>query len=126
MTLDPSFTTATFTPDRLHAGSFPIATIQGTLTDDQAVGALVRGTVLAQHTDETWAIVHEGGDHTAAKAKGILAKDADPSGGDVAAIIYVSGEFNEDRVTLGGTVTLDDVREVLKDHNVYLRNPVPA
>lgn len=126
MTFDPAFTSTSFTPDRLHAGSFPIATIQGTLTNNQSQGALTRGAVLGQHTDGTWGRVHQTGNYGAATARGILAKSADPSGGNVEVIIYATGEFNEDEVTLGGTVTLANVREVLAAYNVYLRAPVDA
>lgn len=126
MTFDPAFTSSSFTPDRLHAGDFPIATIQGTLTNNQSQGACTRGTILAQHTDGTWGKVHQTGNYAAAKARGILAKDADPSGGDVEVIIYATGDFNEDRVSLGGTVVLADVRAILEGWNVYLRNPVSA
>ncbi len=126
MSFDPAFTSSSFTPDRLHAGAFPIATIQGTLTNNQAQGALTRGAILGQHTDGTWGRVHQTGNYGAATARGILAKDADPSGGNVEVIIYATGDFNEDRVTLGGTVTLAQVRAVLEGWNVYLRNPVSA
>lgn len=126
MTFDPAFTSTAFTPDRLHAGDFPIKTVEGVLTNNQSQGALTRGAVLGQHTDGSWGRVHQTGNYGAATAKGILAEDADPTLAPITVTIYVTGEFNEDSVTLGGTVALADVRDVLKDRNVYLRFPVSA
>lgn len=122
---DPSYSSTPYNPDRLIAGDFPHATIDGPLIDNQSVGALSRGAVLG-FSGGNWAVVHQTGSFGAATAKGILAKDADPSGGGVSAVIYVTGEFNEDRLSFGGTLDADDVRSFLQDFNIYLRKPVAA
>lgn len=124
---DPDFSTSAYTPDRLIAGDSDLVTREVTLTENQAQGALTRGAVLGYFvTDDKYARVHQTGNYTATTAKAILAKDADPSSGDVTALVYVAGEINEDRVNLGGTVTADDVRESLQSVGIYLKSPTSA
>lgn len=123
--MDPSFTQTAFTPDRLIAGDKKLVTREVTLTENQAQGALVRGAVLGLASGK-YARVHQTGSYPATTARAILVNDADPSGGDVTALIYDEGEFNEDRINLGGTVTADDVRETLRAVGVHLKKPTPA
>ena len=124
---DPTYSSSAYTPDRLIAGDKKLITREVTLTNNQAQGALVRGAVLGYYaTDNKFARVHQTGNYPAATAKAILAKDADPSGGDVTALIYDEGEFNEDRINLGGTVTVAAVREFLEFSGIHLKNPVNA
>lgn len=120
---DPTYTETPYAPDRLIGGDKKLITRDVTLTDNQAVGALSRGAVLGRAAG-VFAVVHQTGTYVATTARAILAKDADPSGGDVTATVYLEGEFNEDELTLGGTVTLDDVRDVLSDVGVHLKSPV--
>lgn len=122
---DPSFNTTPYNPDRLVAGHHQLVTRVVTLTDNQSIGALTRGTVLGE-VSGTYAAVHQTGSYGAATAKAILAEDADPSGGDVEAMIYVAGEFNQDEILLNGTVVTADVIERLQENSVYLKAPVPA
>ena len=121
---DPSFSSAATNPDRLIAGDLKLVTRAVTLTDNQGQGALTRGAVLGKHTDDTYGRVHQTGNYGAATARAILAKDADPSGGDVQAQVYELGEFNETELNLGGTVTLAQVREPLRAVGIYLKVPV--
>ena len=124
---DPSFSSTPYTPDRLIAGDEKLITREVTLTENQAQGALVRGAVLGYDSAaDKYARVHQLGLHGAATARAVLAKDADPSGGDVTAVVYDQGEFNEDSLTLGGTVTLANVREPLRAVGVHLKSPVSA
>lgn len=124
MSQNPSFTeNAEHVLDELLVGG-PIRTRTITLADNQAVGALTRGAVIARHSDDTHAVVHETGNYAASKAVAILAAAADPSGGDVEALVYVEGDFNEDLLSFGGTVDADAVREVLQDRSIYLKKPV--
>jgi len=122
---NPSFASTPYSPDRLIAGDFPVVTIDVTLTENQAQGALTRGAVLGLAGGK-YARVHQTGSYLASTARAILAIDADPSGGDVTASVYVTGEFNEDSLNFGGTVVADDVRQTLQDYIVFLRKPVSA
>ena len=125
MSMDPSFSSDAEVIDRLIAGDLKLVTRQVLLADNQSVGALTRGAVLGFALGG-YSIVHQTGSFPASTARAILAKDADPSGGPVVALVYELGEFNEDALSFGGTVDADDVREVLRTVGIYLKNPVSA
>lgn len=125
--MEPSFSSDSYTPDRLIAGDVKLVTREVTLTNNQSQGALLRGAVLGYDAATgKYGRVHQTGDHGAATARAILAKDANPTAGDVTAIVYDAGEFNEDSLTLGGTVVLADVREPLRAVGIHLKKPVSA
>ena len=124
---DPSFAQATYTPDRLIGGNKKLITRDVTLTDLGATGALLRGTVLGMITASSiygisLSAVIDGSE----VARAILAKDSDPSGGDVVALIYDEGEFNEDSLTIGTAHTVATIREDLRAVGVHLKKPVSA
>jgi len=122
---DPSFSSSSLNPDRLIAGDLKLVTREVTLTENQAQGALTRGAILG-FDGTNYARVHQTGNFGAATARAILAKDADPSGGNVTALIYELGEFNEGELTTGGTVTVAQCREALRAVGVYLKTAVSA
>ncbi len=123
MSLKPEFTqNAEHVLDELLVGG-PVKTRSVNLTENQAQGALTRGAVLGfDGTD--YARVHQTGAFGAATARAVLAEDADPSGGDVQALVYEAADINEDAVSLGGTVTADQVRESLRGLGIFLKKPV--
>ena len=51
----------------------------------------------------------------------VLAEKANAADNDVQAVVYFSGEFNENALVLGVGHTLDSVRIALRAKNVYLR-----
>lgn len=53
----------------------------------------------------------------------ILAEAADASSGDVQAITYKSGDFNQDAITFGTGHTAASVKAGLQDRNIYLHAP---
>ncbi len=122
---DPSFSSTPFSPDRLLAGDHKHVTAVVTLTDNQSIGALTRGAVLG-FAAAKYANLHQTGSYTASTVRAILADDADPSSGDVEAMVYLTGEFNEDELVYGGTVDNDDVRELAATQSIYLKSPVSA
>ncbi len=120
---NPSFTqNSELDHDELVAGG-PVKTREVTLTDTNSQGALVRGAVLG-YSSGTYARVHQTGSHTAATARAILAEDADPSGGDVTALVYEAGDFNQDSLNFGGTEAIADVIEPLRALGIHLKDPV--
>lgn len=124
MTLQPRFTTETHTPDRLHAGDFPIRTLDVTIASGQN---LARGALLGRITASgkyvlSLAAAADGSQNPVA----ILAEDVDASAGDKKGIVYVSGDFNEDAIIYGTGHTADSVRAGLRDLNIYLHKPVSA
>lgn len=120
----PSFSSTSYTPDRLLAGDFPRETQTVTLISGQN---LARGAVLGKITASgkyTLSLSASGDGSQTPVA--ILAADTDASGGDKLAPIYLSGDFNEDRVTLGAGHTVASVRDGLRDLAIYLKKPVAA
>ena len=124
--IDPSFSSETLNPDRLIAGGANGPTTEEvTLTDISTSGALVRGTVLGQVTaDSKWGLCLSASGDGSQNARAILAKDADPTGADLTAQIFRTGQFNEDALTFGTGTTLANSRETLADQALLLVNPV--
>jgi hypothetical protein len=123
-----SFTNAegTFVPDNLHAGDFPIRTRKVTI----ALGAgqnLVRGAVLGKITASGKYILSlsaaaDGSQIPAA----ILAEDTNAVAADQEAVAYISGDFNENALTIGAAHTIASIKDTLRDANIYLHKPVSA
>lgn len=118
----PFFSSEEYAPDALHAGDFPIRTWDVTLASGQN---LTRGALLGKITS--------GGKYTlslSAASDGsqtpdaILAEDCDASGGDKQAIVYISGDFNEDQIHYGASHTAASVRAGLRAKNIYLHPSV--
>lgn len=124
MTLQPKFSSESFTPDQLHAGDFPIRTLDVTIASGQN---LTRGALLGKITASGKYVLS-----LSAAADGsqtpvaILAEDVDATAGDKDGIAYISGDFNEDAITYGTSHTAASVREGLRDLNIYLKKPVSA
>lgn len=113
---------ASYTPDRLIAGAYPIETRKVTLVSGQN---LVRGAVLGKITS--------GGKYTlslSASSDGSQVPDAvlvdttDASGGDKEVMVYTRGEFNEAALTIGTGHTADSIREGLRVKNIHLKKTV--
>lgn len=124
MDLQPKFTTESYTPDRLHAGDFPIRTLDVTIASGQN---LTRGALLGKITASgkyvlSLAAAIDGSQTPVA----ILAEDVDATGGDKSGIVYISGDFNENAITYGTGHTADSVRAGLRDLNIYLHKPTSA
>ena len=112
----------TFTPDDLHAGDFPIRTRKVTLVSGQN---LTRGALLGQiTTGGKYKLSASAAGDGSETPRAILADDVNASGGDKDAIVYLSGDFNEDAMTYGVGHTAASVREGLRDLNIYLHTPV--
>lgn len=118
--MDLSISTDTYGPKSLFAGSFPVQTEAGSLT----TGNLTQGRLLERGvTLGTWVDCD-----TPASAEGVLASDADASGGAQAIVVYVSGSFDEDGGTLNWNLACgpadgpinDATRAALKANNIYL------
>lgn len=56
----------------------------------------------------------------------ILADDSDASGGDVNGGLYLTGEFNENRVAYDVSWTLVAVKDALRKWNIFLKSAVIA
>lgn len=107
----------TYAPDNLIAGDFDTVTKAVTIISGQN---LLRGAVLqVSGTPGKYNIVT-----TDANAKYILAEDCDATSGDKTATVYVTGEFNQTEVYIGGGATLAGVAAALEPLSIFLRTPV--
>ena len=76
---------------------------------------LTAGTVLEKDGDKYIKVA------TAANADAILLEDTNATDADTTAPLLIGGTVDEDMLTLGGALTVDDVRDVLRDKNIYLK-----
>ncbi len=108
-----------YTPDNLLAGEYPrverVVTIAAGA--DLAKGAVL-GRITANGKFKLSASASTDGSQT---PDAILAERANAADNDVQAVVYFSGEFNENALVLGAGHTLDSVRIALRAKNVYLR-----
>ena len=82
-----------------------------------AEGEHTRGEVLGKNADGNFELTDD-----ATKAEAILLDDVTvPSGATANAPILMGGVVAEQDLKLGGTLTLDDVRDTLRDKNIYLK-----
>ena len=109
----------TYTPDNLLAGEYPRVARLITI----AAGVdLAKGSVLGRITESgkfklSAAADKDGSEHLDA----ILAENAPANDQEVQAVVYFSGEFNENALTLGKGHTLESIRADLRVKNIYLR-----
>lgn len=108
--------------DGLIAGSAPTPIEKwGTLVSGQSV---VRGQMLGIVTASgKYATYASNASNGTEVANAICAQTCDATSGDLPILIYQSGTFNEDRLTLshsGDTIT-DAIREVLRKIGIYIR-----
>lgn len=121
----PSFNqTGVDAPDGLHGGDFPIRSVQATLIAGQN---LTRGAVLGKITtggklNLSLSAAADGSENV----YGILAEDADASGGDKEVIVYTAGDFNENKLTIGAAHTADSIRDAFRDLGIHIRDGIPA
>ena len=104
--------TTTFTPVKLIAGSDPdIITVPGTLLSGQNLAA---GVLVESDTAGKWK-VHSGIDGTSKeplkKVAGVLVNAVDASGGDAAALVYISGNFFASQLTFPAAVNTNLLKQ---------------
>ncbi len=108
-----------YAPDNLLAGEYPrverVVTIAAGA--DLAKGAVL-GRITANGKFKLSASASLDGSQT---PDAVLAEKANAADNDVQAVVYFSGEFNENALVLGVGHTLDSVRIALRAKNVYLR-----
>ncbi|MGE4536655.1 MAG: head decoration protein [Desulfovibrio sp.] len=108
-----------FSPDNLIAGDAKIVTAAGTIAS--GAGVLVRGTVLGKITANGKYLkaigTAEDGSQT---PDAILAEDVDATSADALSVVCLSGQFAESALILDASLTLDGIRDGLRDKNIYL------
>ena len=123
--MKPSFSTETFTPDLLIAGSnIGIITRDITLASGQN---LTRGALLGKITATSKYILSLSGASDGSQVPtAILVHDTNATAGDQKTAIYESGEFNAAALTLGTAHTIASVRDGLRDLGIHLKAIVSA
>lgn len=122
--MNPSFSSKSFTPDKLHAGDYPIRTLQATLITGQNLN---RGAVLGKITASgklklSLSAAVDGSQDVYA----ILAEDMDATSEDKTVTIYVAGDFNSNAMTFGADHTADSTRDAFRDLGIYVVDGVTA
>lgn len=110
----------TFVPDSLFAGDFPRVTDKVTL----AGGAVYpRGTVLGRVTATGKYVKCDPAANDGSQTpRSINVYDVDATGGDKQGSAYLTGEFNEAAISLGGAGTANDVRDGLRALSIFLKS----
>ncbi len=121
----PSIQAEIYVPDQLIAGRFPLVTQPVTIAAGAAV--LKRGTVLGIVTAsgkyiQSVKTAADGSQNPVA----ILADDADPTGGDVQAGVYLTGEFNQNAIIFDASWTVATLTAPLRALSIFLKPSVSA
>lgn len=112
-------TTETYSPDNLIAGSFPIVSESAILEAGQN---LTRGALLGKVTTTgKYKLSTSSATDGSQTPTAILAKDTDATAADTTTVVYLSGEFNQDRITYGPGHTADSVKDGLRNLGIYLK-----
>lgn len=110
----------TYTPDNLIAGhKMPIVTDSVTVISGQK---LIRGTVVGLITASGKAKkLDSASSDGSEKFYGILAEDVDATLADSVGAVYLTGEFNQSALVLGGTTTAASVKAAARYAGVFFR-----
>ena len=125
MTTAGGFTSQdSYEPDRLFAGEFPRADRKVTIDSGQT---LTRGAVLGKITGSgNYTLSLSGAGDGSQVPEAILAEDVDASGGDADGLIYETGDFAEDALTLGASHTIASIRDGLRDKSIFMHKTQQA
>lgn len=107
----------------LIAGEFPRVTAKVTIVenagapDDGYASGMVLGRITASGK---YAPVDDSLETGAEEPRAVLAHSVDPNGGDVEAIVYLTGEFNGSELTFGGDDAVADHEDALRDRSIFI------
>jgi len=88
----------------------------------KAGSAYRRGTVVGLlSTDEKAVAIDSTKTDGSERPYGILADDIDATDSDMEAVVYVTGEFNENRLIFGGTDKAETHKKALREMGIFLR-----
>lgn len=114
----------TFTYDNLFAGKAEVVAGTETITGG---AAYTRGTVLGIITaSELCKPVDNAQADGSEAVYAILAEDVDTTGGDKEAVVYYTGEYNNNALTFGGDDTVADHRVAARKIGLFFKDTVSA
>ncbi len=107
-------------PENLIAGEFPRVSKFVTIT---GTGTLPEGAVLGEITaaDDLYQLSVLTATDGSQTPNAILAEPVDFTLGDVVARVYLTGEFNQEIMILGGGHTVASVRRMLRQRSIFLK-----
>ena len=109
-----------YKPCNLIAGEYP--RIERIITIASG-SALTKGSVLGRVTASgKFSLSASDASDGSETPDAILAEDVDASAEDKQAIVYFSGEFNENALTLGTGHTVESIRAGLRSKSIFLRS----
>ncbi|GAV21602.1 head decoration protein [Carboxydothermus pertinax] len=114
-----------YTPDNLFAGHvMPKVTDVGTIAAGQN---LPRGAVLGRVTaDGKLKLVDKAATDGSQNVYAILAEATDATTADKVAPIYLTGEFNENALTLAAGTTVADIKASARAVGIFIKSAVKA
>jgi hypothetical protein len=108
-----------YTPDNLLAGEYPRVARLVTIAAGED---LSKGSVLGRITESgKFKLSASDSKDGSERPDAILAEAALAASQEIQAVVYFSGEFNENALTLGKGHTLENIRADLRTKNIYLR-----
>lgn len=114
-----------FIPDNLFAGN-----VMPKVTDTMVIAAgqnLPRGAVLGRvSADGKGKLVDKNATDGSQNVYAILAEDVDATAADKIAPVYLTGEFNENALTLAEGTTVDDIRASARAMGIFIKSTVKA
>lgn len=119
----PSFeTSGTRVQPHLIAGDFPLVTEEVTVAsgEDLTAGAVI-GKVTA---DGKVKLSDEAASDGSEELYAVLAEDCDATDGDKVAVAYLTGQFNEESLSFGGTRTAADTKAGLRALSIFIKSSV--
>ena len=113
-----------YAPGNLIAGEYPRIERLVTVT---GAAALTVGSVLGRITaDGKYQLSLSAAVNGSETPEAILAETIDTIAGDVEAVVYLAGEFNESALTLGAGHTLASISDGLRSKSIFLRANQPV
>lgn len=107
--------------DGLILDGFPQHTQVVTVAQSQT---LLRGTVVGKITADGYIAAC---DHTAEDGSetpyGVMVEDVTTTDSEVEGLVYDFGLFNSNKLTFGGSSTIDDLQDAMKSANLYVNTP---
>lgn len=120
----PGIRHAVFVPDQLISGPLQIVTDTVTIAKS---GILTRGTVLGRLTSSGEYVVSKKDALDGSQVPcAILVDVSDTTEDSVMAGVYLMGEFNQHRLIIDESWTLEELKHTLRTFSIFLRDSVQA